>query len=73
MRNVGDIEKLIKKKIEIEPFELDEARRGAKRYRERERDRDDERPARAAPARSSVRRPGRPTRCSTSPTPSAPR
>ena len=25
MRNVGDIEKLIKKKIEIEPFELDEA------------------------------------------------
>ncbi|TXH46871.1 MAG: DEAD/DEAH box helicase [Burkholderiaceae bacterium] len=58
MRNVGDIEKLIKKKIEIEPFELDEAPPRRERYRERERDRDDERPARAAPARSSA--PARP-------------
>ncbi|MBP5988461.1 MAG: DEAD/DEAH box helicase [Piscinibacter sp.] len=58
MRNVGDIEKLIKKKIEIEPFELDEAPPRRERYRERERDRDDERPARAAPARTSA--PARP-------------
>ncbi|MBS0436409.1 MAG: DEAD/DEAH box helicase [Proteobacteria bacterium] len=58
MRNVGDIEKLIKKKIEIEPFELDEAPPRRERYRERERDRDDERPARAAAARPSA--PARP-------------
>ena len=54
MRMVGDIEKLIKKKIDLEPIELDDAPARRERYRERERDRDDERPVRAAAARPST-------------------
>jgi superfamily II DNA/RNA helicase len=45
-RMVGDIERLIKKKIEIEPLELDEAPPRREPYRERIRRDDDERPAR---------------------------
>ncbi len=52
MRNVGDIEKLIKKKIEIEPLELDDAPPRRERFRDREREasRDDDRPPRSTPA-----------------------
>jgi superfamily II DNA/RNA helicase len=62
-RLVADIEKLIKKKIEIEPFELDDAPPRRDHYRDRTRhDDDEERPARpsssyraaAAPARPAV-------------------
>ena len=49
-RMIGDIEKLIKKKIEIEPFELDDAPPRRDHYRDRaRREDDDERPARATP------------------------
>jgi ATP-dependent RNA helicase RhlE len=52
-RMVGDIEKLIKKKIEIEPFELDDELPRRDHYRERaRREDDDERPARASDRRS---------------------
>ena len=70
-RLVGDIEKLIKKKIEIEPFELedDRPRRPPRRMR------DDDAPRRAAADRSAERAglaaagPAQPpTRSSTSPT-----
>ena len=54
MRMIGDIEKLIKKKIEIEPLELDDAPPRRERVRERERDRDDDRPPRAATPRTSA-------------------
>ncbi|MFT3664765.1 DEAD/DEAH box helicase [Piscinibacter sp.] len=57
MRNVGDIEKLIKKKIEIEPLELDDAA-PPRRERYKDRDRDDDRPPRAAAPRPSA--PARP-------------
>jgi len=58
MRLVGDIERLIKTKIDLEPYELvdDRARRAP--YRERERERVDERPARdddTPPARAPER------------------
>ncbi|MBX3606806.1 MAG: DEAD/DEAH box helicase [Piscinibacter sp.] len=52
-RMVGDIERLIKKKIEIEPLELDEAPPRRDHYRDRDRARrdDDDRPPRSsAPA-----------------------
>jgi superfamily II DNA/RNA helicase len=54
MRLVGDIERLIKKKIDIEPFELVDDRPRRAPYRERERERFDERPARddEAPVRA---------------------
>jgi superfamily II DNA/RNA helicase len=53
-RLVSDIEKLIKKKIEIEPLELDDAAPRRDHYRDRaRRESDDERPARpVAPSRS---------------------
>jgi len=51
-RLIGDIEKLIKKKIEIEPFELDEALPRRDHYRDRtRREDDDERPMRPPAAR----------------------
>jgi ATP-dependent RNA helicase RhlE len=49
-RLVSDIEKLIKKKLDIEPLELDDAR---PRRPRRTRDDDDDRPADASPASSS--------------------
>jgi len=55
MRMVGDIERLIKKKIEIEPFEFDEEPPRRDTFRDRtRRDGDEERPVRAAPSRSSA-------------------
>ncbi|MCW5666893.1 MAG: DEAD/DEAH box helicase [Piscinibacter sp.] len=48
-RSIGDIERLIKKKIEIEPLELDDAPPRRDHYRDRTRH-DDERPARATAA-----------------------
>ena len=45
---IGDIERLIKKKIEIEPLELDDAPPRREPYRDRARREDDERPARPA-------------------------
>jgi ATP-dependent RNA helicase RhlE len=61
-RMVGDIERLIKKKIEIEPLELDEAPPRRDHYRERVRHDDDERPARpAAAARPSYAAPKAPS------------
>ena len=47
MRLVGDIERLIKTKIDVEPFELVDDRPKRAPYRERERERIDERPARS--------------------------
>ena len=47
MRLVGDIERLIKTKIELEPYELVDDRPRRAPYRERERERFDERPAQA--------------------------
>jgi superfamily II DNA/RNA helicase len=73
-RLVADIEKLIKKKIEIEPIELDDDR-----PRRRRRDADDERPSPARPAsrRPSARAPAdpffdRPYEPSQPPAPSVP-
>ena len=52
-RLIGDIEKLLKKKIELEPLELDEAAPPRREFRERERhDVDEERAPRAAPVAS---------------------
>ncbi len=47
-RSIGDIERLIKKKIEIEPLELDDAPPRRDTYRDRSRRDDDERPTRPA-------------------------
>jgi superfamily II DNA/RNA helicase len=55
MRMVGDIEKLIKKKIEIEPFEFDDEAPRRDSFRDRtRREGDDERPARSAAPRASA-------------------
>jgi ATP-dependent RNA helicase RhlE len=54
-RLVGDIERLIKKKIEIEPFELEDDR--PRRPPRRARDDDDERPAERVVERSERRAP----------------
>jgi superfamily II DNA/RNA helicase len=51
-RLVSDIEKLIKKKLEIEPFEFEDERPRRPRRAERE-ERDDDRPAREEPRRAS--------------------
>jgi ATP-dependent RNA helicase RhlE len=60
-RLIGDIEKLIKKKIEIEPLELDDAPPRRDHYRDRtRRDDGDERPARPASARVAPTVPARP-------------
>jgi superfamily II DNA/RNA helicase len=55
-RLIGDIEKLIKKKIDIEPLELDDAP-PPRPQRERVRREDDDRPARAASPRFEPRPP----------------
>jgi superfamily II DNA/RNA helicase len=55
VRLVGDIERLIKKKIEIEPFEFDDER--PRRPPRRARDDDDERRSEPAPERFAERRP----------------
>ena len=53
-RMIGDIEKLIKKKIEIEPFEFDDEAPRHDHYRDRaRRDGDDERTPRAAVSRAA--------------------
>jgi ATP-dependent RNA helicase RhlE len=55
MRMVGDIEKLIKKKIEIDPFEFDDEPPRRESFRDRtRREGDDERPVRAAAPRASA-------------------
>jgi len=55
MRMVGDIEKLIKKKIEIDPFEFDDEPPRRETFRDRtRREGDDERPVRAAVPRASA-------------------
>jgi ATP-dependent RNA helicase RhlE len=60
-RLVADIEKLIKKKIEIEPFEFDDAAPRRDHYRDRTRREDDEdRPARPSPRASAPVAPARP-------------
>jgi len=59
-RNVDDIEKLLKKKIEIEPLELDEDDAPRRRPRERSRDDEDFRPPpKAVVSPYSARSPGR--------------
>ncbi|MBL8320031.1 MAG: DEAD/DEAH box helicase, partial [Burkholderiaceae bacterium] len=60
-RLVAEIERLIKKKLEIEPFEFDDER--PRRFTRRVRDDDDERPA----ERSEPRRAPPPARASTDP------
>lgn len=60
-RLVADIEKLIKKKIEIEPLELDEAPPRRDHYRDRTRREDEEeRPVRSSPRASAPPAPTRP-------------
>jgi ATP-dependent RNA helicase RhlE len=59
-RLVADIEKLIKKKIELEPFEIDDNR--PRRAPPRRRDDDDERPAWRAAERSRAPAPPAPAR-----------